>query len=115
MAKKKSEEELEESEQLSVIGEQTTSPDLTPDPSPNAPFDYERGTSLSAQGEFGEGSNREYEEKSWMGKALFVCSTCTFDTFDEEAMLEHLIGAHNSESALKQFYTSATRVADVKE
>ncbi len=89
MAKKKNEEQVEESDQSSVISDQFALSSESPS-SPLAPLSL--------------GEGKEYEEKSWTGKALYVCKTCTFDTFDEAAMLEHLIGAHNSESALKQFY-----------
>lgn len=47
---------------------------------------------------------KEYEETSWGGKPLFVCSFCKFDTFDESAMLEHLYNKHGSENALKTYF-----------
>lgn len=91
MAKKKEEEDLVvEGEPLAVISDQLSVNDDSPSPLTPLPL--------------GEGDNGEYEEKSWMGKALYVCKACSFDVFDETEMLNHLIDKHNSESALQKFY-----------
>jgi hypothetical protein len=54
----------------------------------------------------------EFEVRTWAGITQYQCTACAFDTFEKEAMLEHLVNTHNSMSALEELLGSGTSGAD---
>ena len=59
-------------------------------------------------------STSEYKVTPWGGQDHFSCTLCQgkFDTFNKQAMLEHLVNEHDSEKALNEMYGVQTLTPD---